>query len=77
MTSNQLFHFHTITEYHRTAGLPKPAHPQISLVHMDDLNNPLAEGRFSLIYDFYSISMKRVKPFDLHNQRNQLQKLNG
>lgn len=61
MNSNQLFHFHTITEYHRAAGLPKPAHPLISLVHMDDLNRPLAEGSFSLVYDFYSISMKRMK----------------
>jgi len=61
MNSNQLFHFHSITEYHRAAGLPKPAHPLISLVNMDDLNRPLAEGSFSLIYDFYSISMKRVK----------------
>jgi AraC family transcriptional activator of pobA len=61
MNNHQLFHFHTITEYHRAAGLPKPAHPLISLVHMDDLNRPLAESTFSLIYDFYSISMKRVK----------------
>jgi AraC family transcriptional activator of pobA len=61
MSSQQLFRFHTITEYHRAAGLPKPAHPLISLVHMDELNSPLAEGSFSLIYDFYSISMKRVK----------------
>ncbi len=61
MNNNQIFHFRTITEYLRAAGLPKPAHPLISLVHMDDLNRPLAEGSFSLIYDFYSISMKRVK----------------
>lgn len=61
MNNNQLFHFNTITEYHRAAGLPKPAHPLISLVHMHDLNRPLAEGSFSLIYDFYSISMKRVQ----------------
>jgi len=61
MNNNQLYHFHTITEYHRAAGLPKPAHPLISLVHMDELNRPMAEGSFSLIYDFYSISMKRVK----------------
>lgn len=61
MKSTQLYHFHTIIEYHRAAGLPKPAHPLISLVHMDDLNKPLAEGVFSLIFDFYSISMKRVK----------------
>lgn len=61
MNSPQLYRFHTITEYHRAAGLPNPAHPLISLVHMDDLTRPLAEGSFSLIYDFYSISMKRVK----------------
>jgi AraC family transcriptional activator of pobA len=61
MNNHQLFRFHTITEYHRAAGLPKPAHPLISLVHMDDLNRPLAENSFSLTYDFYSISLKRVK----------------
>jgi AraC family transcriptional activator of pobA len=61
MTHHPLFRFHTITEYHRAAGLPSPAHPQISIVHMDDLSRPLAEGPFSLIYDFYSISMKRVR----------------
>lgn len=61
MNSHQLFRFHTITEYHRAAGLPKPAHPLISLVRMDDINMPLAESPFSLIYDFYSISMKRVQ----------------
>ena len=61
MNNHQLFHFHTITEYHRAAGLPKPAHPLISLVHMEDLNRPLAETSFSLTYDFYSISLKRMK----------------
>lgn len=61
MNNTQLFHFHTITEYHRAAGLPKPAHPLISLVHMEDLNRPLVEGPFSIVYDFYSISMKRMK----------------
>jgi AraC family transcriptional activator of pobA len=60
MSSKQLFHFHTISEYHRAAGLPKPAHPLISLVHMDDVKRPGAEHAFSMIYDFYSIAMKRV-----------------
>jgi len=61
MNNKQLFHFHTITAYHRAAGLPKPAHPLISLVHMDDLTTPIADGPFSIVYDFYSIAMKRVK----------------
>ncbi|QJD96018.1 helix-turn-helix transcriptional regulator [Mucilaginibacter robiniae] len=60
MLNQQIYHFRTIAEYHRAAGLPNPAHPLICVVHMDDLTRPLAEGTFSLIYDFYSISMKRV-----------------
>jgi AraC family transcriptional activator of pobA len=61
MSNNPFFHFHTISEYHRAAGLPKPAHPLISLVHMDDVNSPVAGRSFSMIYDFYSIAMKRLK----------------
>src|ERR1700753_698101 len=61
MNTNQPLRFKTITEYHRAAGLPKPVHPLISLVHMDDIQFPLAEGSFSLIHDCYSISMKRAR----------------
>jgi len=60
MSSNPLFRFKTITEYHRAAGLPKPEHPLISLVRMDDITLPIADGPFSIIYDFYSISLKKV-----------------
>jgi AraC-like DNA-binding protein len=56
----KLFRFSTITEYHRAAGLPKPAHPLISVVRMDDITLPIAEIPFSLIFDFYSISLKKM-----------------
>lgn len=61
MSSHQLFRLSTITEYHRAAGLPKPAHPLISVVHMNDITMPIAEIPFSLIFDFYSISLKRME----------------
>ena len=61
MKNHRLYHFHSITEYHRAAGLANPAHPLISLVHMNDLTRPLAESPFSIVHDFYCISMKRVK----------------
>ncbi|MET0637733.1 MAG: helix-turn-helix domain-containing protein [Chitinophagaceae bacterium] len=61
MNNKQLSQFKTISEYHRATGLPKPAHPLISLVHMEDLKRPLSETSFSLVFDFYSIAMKRVK----------------
>jgi len=60
MNNVQPLRFKTITEYHRKAGLPKPHHPLISLVHMDMVTPPVTEGSFSLIFDFYSISLKRV-----------------
>jgi AraC family transcriptional activator of pobA len=60
MKSAPTFRFKTITEYHRQMSLPKPEHPLISLVHMDDITSPVSEGPFSLIFDFYSISLKRV-----------------
>jgi len=60
MNSNQPIRFKTITEYHRAAGLPKPEHPLISLVRMDAVTPLITEGSFSLIFDFYSISLKRV-----------------
>ena len=60
MNNVPLFRMKTITEYHRQAGLPKPEHPQISVVHMDEVTPPSIEGAFNLIFDFYSISLKRV-----------------
>lgn len=60
MNSHQLFRLSTITEYHRAAGLPKPAHPLISVVHMDEVTLPIAAIPFSLTFDFYSISLKKM-----------------
>ena len=61
MNNHRLFRFSTISEYHRAAGLPNSAHPQISVVHMDDITLPISEIPFSLVYDFYSISLKKVQ----------------
>lgn len=58
MSNPRLFRFKTITEYHWAAGLPKPAHPLISVVHMDDLVRPFISGPYSIIYNFYSIALK-------------------
>lgn len=60
MNNQQQFRFKKIIDYHRAVGLPNPEHPLISLVHMDDITPPAAEGSFSMIFDFYSISLKKV-----------------
>jgi len=59
MNDHQLFHFHTITEYHRAAGMPKPAHPLISVVDFDSIKKLPYEESITLVFNFYSISLKK------------------
>lgn len=60
MTGNPLYRVKTITEYHRLMGLPKPEHPLISMINFEEITALVSSGAFSLIFDFYSISMKRT-----------------
>ncbi|RFM27277.1 helix-turn-helix domain-containing protein [Deminuibacter soli] len=61
MSSSKLsYRFKTITEYHRMAQLPAPAHPLVSVVNVEDVTPLATEGSFSIIFDFYCISMKRM-----------------
>jgi AraC family transcriptional activator of pobA len=60
MNQIQQYRFKTITEYHRQAGLPQPQNPLISLIHMDQIKPLATAGKVSMIYDFYTISLKRV-----------------
>lgn len=49
----------SVSELHRTMGLPKPLHPLISLINMDEVkpSNYTEEVHFSL--NFYGVSLKR------------------
>ena len=59
MTSTQPIRIKTISDYHRAMGLPKPAHPLISVIHLDStVYAPVIEST-NLVFDFYSISLKR------------------
>jgi len=62
MNSTKLLRFSTIPECHRAVGLPSPAHPLISVIRMEDVNMPIAEIPFRVIYDFYTISLKKASP---------------
>lgn len=53
------FRIKTITELHRLRGLPKPEHPLISLININDMKEPRVDAPASLILDFYSIALKR------------------
>lgn len=58
--NNQLLRIASITEYHRMAKLPNPEHPLISVVQVAQVTPPITEGTVSLVFDFYTIAMKRV-----------------
>lgn len=49
----------TISEFHRTRGLPKPEHPLISVVNYSDVQRPADISEVNWVFDFYQISLKR------------------
>jgi len=54
-------HFHrfkSISEFHQFRGLPKPEHPLISVINLDDVKT-MPKGENSIVFDFYSIALKR------------------
>ena len=59
MANMQPYRVKTISEYHLAMGLPKPEHPLISVINMETIIGPMGEMVGSMVFDFYSISMKR------------------
>jgi len=52
--------FHTITDYHQFRGMPKPDHPLVSVVNLDTCPYVHSDEAISLVFDFYSIAVKRI-----------------
>ena len=50
----------SISELHQLRGWPKPAHPLISVVHLDSFPLTTGENQINIALDFYSISLKRI-----------------
>ena len=49
----------SISQYHQIMGLPKPEHPLISVINLGDIKIPAIDKPMSLVFDFYSIALKR------------------
>jgi AraC family transcriptional activator of pobA len=50
----------TIAEFHKLRKLPKPEHPLISVINLDDVPHSPENNHQNLVLDFYSISIKRA-----------------
>jgi len=59
MAATQPIRIKTISEYHRVMGLPKPEHPLISVINFESIKHLPYNEPISLVFDFYSISLKR------------------
>ena len=59
MANLQPLRIKTISEYHQVMGLPKPEHPLISVIDMESLERQKDNESIRLVFDFYSISLKR------------------
>jgi len=58
MANIQPRRFKTISEFHQFRELPKPEHPLISVINLE-LIKRLPANETSLVFDFYSIALKR------------------
>ena len=68
-------HFKTIGEFHEFRDLPKPQHPLISIINVENVKHLRADEPMALAFDFYSIAVKRThnvklkygqQPFDFN-----------
>ncbi|MCB0098138.1 MAG: helix-turn-helix transcriptional regulator, partial [Caldilineaceae bacterium] len=57
--NTQPYRVRTISEFHQLRGLPKPAHPLVSVVNLAELEHACVTESTATILDFYSISIKR------------------
>ena len=53
--------FQTISEFHEFVQLPKPEHPLLSVVDVGTVPHRNSEQAASMVMDFYSISVKRMR----------------
>ncbi len=59
MAGTQPHRVKTISEYHQLMGLPGPGHPLISVINFESIKHLPGRGAISVVFDFYSISLKR------------------
>jgi AraC-like DNA-binding protein len=59
MPATQPLHFKTISEYHQAMGLPKPEHPLITVINFEQIKHLPGNRPKNMIFDFYSMSLKR------------------
>ena len=59
MSAIEPYRIKTISEFHHLTGLPRPEHPLISVINVEDVKRSSGKMPASRILDFYTITLKR------------------
>lgn len=51
--------FDSVSDYHAVMNLKKPTHPLISVVKLEDISPNASEGLATIVFNFYTIFLKR------------------
>lgn len=62
MSNKKIQRVKTISEFHRLKGLPKPEHPLISVINVESFTQTPDIEIGNMVFDFYSIALKRNCP---------------
>ncbi len=61
MANSEPHRIKSISEFHRLRDLPKPEHPLISVLTMEDFTSIPDSIELNVVFDFYFIASKRMK----------------
>jgi AraC family transcriptional regulator, transcriptional activator of pobA len=61
MANTEPYRIKSISEFHRLRDLPKPEHPLISVLTMEDFTKIPNTIELNVVFDFYFIASKRMK----------------
>jgi len=65
MANTQPFHIKTISQYHQILALAKSGHPLISVINLDSFKPVSLDEPINVVFDFYSIALKRNVNFKI------------
>jgi AraC family transcriptional activator of pobA len=59
MKNNNTYFLNSVSELHQFLNIKKPTHPLVSVVNLDDINAVVAEEMITIVYNFYTIYLKK------------------
>lgn len=59
MKNSKPYFLNSVSELHHFLNIKKPTHPLVSVVNLDDINSIVAEEMITIVYNFYTIYLKK------------------